>query len=216
MPHCPDCGEEFSTNQSFCRNCGNDLSDFNPAESQHIKELSNANADTVIDDSIPNNYLSEIDDEIKPDETIHYAYRVNAAERGEDHMGGITTGGCLLATDRRLTAYINETIGSSNISINYDRITTVEIEHGAVVTKLSVQSTSKTYSFPGFNTVDKSDIHNFADFIRDKTSETRRSNDSDTDIDPTEQLKNIKELHEQDVLTDGEFEKKKQSLLDKL
>jgi len=131
-------------------------------------------------------------------------------------MGGLTTGGCLLATDRRLTAYVNETIGSSNLSIDYSKIDTVEIEHGAMITKLSVQSTSKTYSFPGFNNIGKSEIHDFADFIRDQASKSESDDTSESNVDPTEQLKNIKELHDQGVLTDEEFEEKKQSLLDKL
>lgn len=41
-------------------------------------------------------------------------------------------------------------------------------------------------------------------------------NKESSDPDPTEQLKNIKELHEQGVLTDDEFEEKKQKLLDKI
>jgi hypothetical protein len=177
--------------------------------------LSNIDINKIQNDDVPKNIL-ELDDSIKPDETVHYAYGINAAKRGDDQMGGYTTGGCLLATDERLTAYINETIGSSNISISYDKIDTVEIEHGAVTTKLSVQSTSKTYTFPGFNNIDKSEIHDFADFIRDKASEPETDETSESNIDPTEQLKNIKELHDQGVLTDEEFEEKKQSLLDKL
>jgi hypothetical protein len=159
--------------------------------------------------------LLNIDGNLKPDETVHYAYAINAAERGDDHMGGLTTGGCLLATDRRLTAYINETIGSSNLSISYDRIDTVEIEHGAMITKLSVQSTSKTYSFPGFNNIDEAEIQEFADFIRDEADDAATQSRGGSEADPTEQLKNIKELHDQGVLTDEEFEEKKQSLLEK-
>lgn len=185
---------------------------------EKVDELSNidmADLRDIKNDSIPSN-LIELGDNIRPDETFHYAYEINAAKRGDDQMGGYTTGGCLLATDKRLTAYINETIGSSNLSIGYDKIDTVEIEHGAVTTKLSVQSTSKTYTFPGFNNIDKSEIHDFADFIRNKASEPGTDETSESNIDPTEQLKNIKELHDQDVLTDKEFEEKKQSLLDKL
>lgn len=185
---------------------------------EKVDELSNIDMTDLRDiknDSIPSN-LIELDDNIRPDETFHYAYGINSAKRGEDHMGGLTTGGCLLATDRRLTAYINETIGSSNLSIGYDKIDTVEIEHGAVNNKLSVQSTSKTYTFPGFNNIDKSEIHDFADFIRDQASEPKSDDASESNVDPTEQLKNIKELHDQGVLTDEEFEEKKQSLLDKL
>jgi len=106
-----------------------------------VAELSNINMADLTDiknDNIPSN-LIELDDNIRPDETFHYAYGINSAYRGEDQMGGLTTGGCLLATDKRLTAYINETIGSSNLSIGYDKIDTVEIEHGALTNKLSVQ-----------------------------------------------------------------------------
>jgi len=186
-----------------------------PETTATVSGLSNIDVDNIRNDDIPA-LISKIDDSIKPDETVHYAYAINAAERGDDHMGGYTTGGCLLATDRRLTAYIKETIGSSNLSIDYDKIDTVEIEHGMMITKLSVQSTSKTYSFPGFNSIDKSEIHDFADFIRDQASESKTEETSASTIDPTEQLKNITELHDQGVLTDEEFEEKKQSLLDKL
>lgn len=183
-----------------------------------VDGLSNINESDINDiknDQIPKNII-ELDDYINSEETFHYAYAINAAVRGEDTMGGYTTGGCLLATDSRLTAYINETIGSSNLSIDYDKIDTVEIEHGAMATKLSVQSTSKTYTFPGFNSIDKSEIHDFADFIRDQASEAKTQDSSGSSLDPTEQLKNIRELHEQGALTDEEFEEKKQDLLDKL
>jgi hypothetical protein len=195
---------EQTTSKSELQETVDELSNINMADLRDIKS-----------DSIPSN-LIELDDNIRPDETFHYAYGINSAYRGEDQMGGLTTGGCLLATDKRLIAYINETIGSSNLSIGYDKIDTVEIEHGAVTNKLSVQSTSKTYTFPGFNDIDKSEIHDFADFIRDQASESKTDDASESNIDPTEQLKNIKELHDQGVLTDEEFEEKKQSLLDKL
>lgn len=183
-----------------------------------VDGLSNIDIDdirNIKNDNIPKNIV-KLDEYIKPDETFHYAYGINSAHRGDDQMGGYLTGGCLLATDNRLTAYVNETIGSSNLSIGYDKIDTVEIEHGAMVTKLSVQSTSKTYTFPGFNNIDTSEIHAFADFIRDQASEPETDKVPESNVDPTEQLKNIKELHDQGVLTDEEFEEKKQSLLDKL
>lgn len=183
--------------------------------SSEFSGLSNIEVSGIKNNNLPDT-LAKIDDSIKSDETVHYAYTINAAERGDDHMGGITTGGCLLATDRRLTAYVKETIGSSNLSIDYTKIDTVEIEHGAMITKLSVQSTSKTYSFPGFNSIDRSEIHDFADFIRNQASESNNDDGSNSTGDPTEQLKNIKELHEQDVLTDEEFEEKKSDLLDKI
>lgn len=193
------------------------------AETETVSETSsgtslvNIDPETVRNDTaLSEEMLLNIDGNLKSDETVHYAYSINAAERGDDHMGGLTTGGCLLATDRRLTAYINETIGSSNLSISYDRIDTVEIEHGAMITKLSVQSTSKTYSFPGFNNTDAGEIQEFADFIRDRADDAAaQSRGGGSEADPTEQLKNIKELHDQGVLTDEEFEEKKQSLLEK-
>jgi hypothetical protein len=201
--------DSMSANEEMVKNTAES------ASQETFSGLSNIDTADIKNDDIPQLIL-KIDDNIKSDETVHYAYSINAAERGEDTMGGLTTGGCLLATDRRLTAYIEETIGSSNLSVDYDKIDTVEIEHGMLITKLSVQSTSKTYSFPGFNSIDKSEIHDFADFIRDQASESKKDDTSESNIDPTEQLKNLKELHDQGVLTDEEFKEKRQSLLDEI
>lgn len=179
--------------------------------------LANIDVDGIRNDDLPTeSMLANIDDDVQPDETVHYAYAINAAERGDDHMGGLTTGGVLLATDSRLTAYINETIGSSNLSIDYDRIDTVEIERGAVITKLSVQSTSKTYSFPGFNGIDAQEVQDLAQFLREQAKAASADNQAGSAVDPTEQLKNVKELHDDGVLTDEEFAEKKQDLLDRL
>ena len=38
----------------------------------------------------------------------------------------------------------------------------------------------------------------------------------DSDVDPTEQLKNVKELYDEDVLTESEFEEKKSELIDRI
>lgn len=179
--------------------------------------FANIDVDGIRNDDLPSDsMLANIDEDVQPGETVHYAYAINAAERGDDTMGGYTTGGVLLATDSRLTAYINETIGSSNLSIDYDRVETVEVERGAIATKLSVQSTSKTYSFPGFNSIDSREINEFAQFVRDQAKDASTTAQSGSGVDPTQQLKNVKELHDEGVLTDEEFEEKKQALLDKL
>lgn len=179
-----------------------------------ISCLSNINPDNIINNNIPQ-YILEMDGDIKQNEVVHYAYSINVVERGDNNIGDLTTKGCLLATDRRLTAYVNKSVSTSKFSIGYKKINTVEVEYGATIAKLSVQSTPKTYSF-GFSNIRKSEIHNFSDFIKNQASEPNPDYTSGSNVDPTEQLKNIKELHDQGVLTDEEFENKKQSLLDKL
>lgn len=159
--------------------------------------------------------ILQLDGFDRGDETFHYAHGINAVYDDGDQVGG--KGGCILATDSRLISYVTGTFGSANFSMDYDKIHTVEIKHGKVSwDRISVQSDSKTYGFAGFEDVDKSEIHEFADFIRDKSSEPEIDVTSESNIEPTEQLKNIKELHENDVITDEEFENKKQSLLDRI
>jgi hypothetical protein len=56
-------------------------------------------------------------------------------------------------------------------------------------------------------------------FIRNKITDSQEEQvvvQDNGEPNPTEQLQNLKELHEEGVLTDSEFEEKKQSLLDEI
>ena len=214
MPHCPNCGEGFSTQQNFCRECGEDVSE--------IVE----NSDTSSQKETTDKSGSVLDD----DETVHYLTRGSTVDVegssagtslfGDDRSRKSGTKGYVRAaiTDKRVAVKIPQWLGSDERSIPYDSITSVDLDTGLVNKRISLQTPGQTYHIevhePG-----KDECRDAVRFIREKISETKQQQvitQESADPDPTEQLKNIKQLHDEGVLTEKEFEEKKQSLLDKL
>lgn len=82
--------------------------------------------------------------------------------------------------------------------------------------KLTVKTSGSAYEIhvtdPG-----EDEIREMARFIREKMKESQQTNvQASSEPDPTEQLKNLRELHEQGALTDEEFKEKKDDLLEKM
>lgn len=191
---------------------------------QKIKPLSNIDADDIKDlknDFVPQNIV-ELDENIGENETFHYANEIQAVIT-DDGVLNRGEAGCLLVTDKGLTAHINEKdSSSSHLSLDYNEIDTADVAEvggDGEMLKITVQSASETTEFCGFENISMSDIFNIVNFIRDRANnpETDDVSGSESNADPTtEKLKKIKELHDQGVLTDEEFEEKKESLLDEI
>jgi len=120
-------------------------------------------------------------------------------------------------TDRRIAVKIPQWLGNDERTIPYTNITSVDLDTGLLKKRLTLQTPGSTYHIevdePG-----KSECRDATQFIRDKMSESNQPDVvmEESEPDPTEQLKRLKELHEDGVLTNDEFEKKKQNLLDKI
>lgn len=181
-------------------------------------------------DYVTEKRIAKVDSILDGDETVHYLTRGSTVDVegssagnslfGDDRSRKSGTRGYVRAaiTDRRVAVKIPQWLGTDERTVPYDSITSVDLDTGLVNKRVSLQTPGQTYHIeahePG-----KEECREAVRFIREKISESKEPDvvkQESSDPDPTEQLKNIKELHEQGVLTDEEFEEKKQELLDKI
>lgn len=230
MPHCPNCGENISTKQNFCRECGEDVSKIGGEEASSSLEESPDRDKIEQGTYVTDSRLKKIASVLDKDETVYYLTRGSTVDVegssagnslfGDDRSRKSGTRGYVRAaiTDRRVVVKIPQWLGSDERSVPYDNITSVDLDTGLINKRLTLQTAGQTYHIevhePG-----KDECRDAVRFIRKKISEANQSQvvtQESSDPDPTEQLKNIKQLHDEGVLTEKEFEEKKQSLLDKL
>lgn len=246
MPHCPDCGSQFSKGQNFCRDCGYDLSDFNASENNNstsfrekvesVQEDLSSNSEKLnrhLDaepqgDWVNSKWVKKVAELLDEDELVHYMWKggtidVEGSSAGESIFGndrdrkssfkGIFTA----VTDKRIVIAIPQYLGDDERHIPYHSVTSVDLDTGLVSRRVSIQTKGQTYHIQAQGP-SKDELRDAMKFIREKVEEVNQPQQAQSvnEPDPTEQLKNISELHENGVLSDEEFEEKKKSLLDKL
>lgn len=174
--------------------------------------------------------VAKVKDILDGGETVYYLTRGSTVDVegssageslwGDDRSRKSGTKGYVRAalTDDRVAVKIPQLTGNDERSVPYESITSVDLDTGLVNKRLSLQTPGQTYHIeahePG-----KEEVRNAVKFIRDKITESNEETvvvEDSSEPDPTEQLKNLKELHEEGVLTDEEFEEKKSDLLDKI
>ncbi|KOX93379.1 hypothetical protein AMS69_05455 [Haloarcula rubripromontorii] len=139
---------------------------------------------------------------------------------GDDRSRKTGTKGYVRAviTDKRVAVKIPQITGNDERSVPYESITSVDLDTGLVNKRLSLQTPGQTYHIEAHDP-GKDEVRRAVKFIRSKIAESNEDTvvvEDSSEPDPTEQLKNLKELHEEGVLTDEEFEEKKSDLLDKI
>jgi hypothetical protein len=243
MPHCPNCGEAFEAEQRFCRECGNDLPDISsskngmngtpPGAASNGHQYGNTKVDGHLDcepqgDWINRERLSKIIELLDEDETVHYMWRggtidVEGSGAGDSIFGndrdrkssfkGIFTG----ITSKRIVIAIPQYLGDDERHVPYFSATSVDLDTGLVARRVSIQTKGQTYHIQAQGP-DKDELRQAMRFIREKIEEANTPTRvaAASEPDPTEQLKNLKELHDSGIVNDEEFEAKKQSLLEKI
>ena len=247
MPHCPSCGTKFEASQKFCRNCGNDLSEFKTSDDEssnasfrerveEVKEERSASDRKINDhlncepqgDWVNNKRLRKVVNLLDEDENVHYMWRggtidVEGSSAGESIFGNnrdrksSLKGVFTAVTSKRIVIAIPQFLGDDERHIPYHSATSVDLDTGLINRRVSIQTKGQTYHIQAQGPP-KDELRDAMRFIREKIEETNRPQQvqTESDPDPTEQLKNLKELHAKGVLTDEEFRSKKQSLLDKI
>lgn len=119
-------------------------------------------------------------------------------------------------TDGRVAIKIPQLTGSDEQTIPYDTVTSVDLDSGLVTKELKLQTEGYSYEIkvedPG-----KEECRDITKFVRERrSSEGDQTVVAESDPDPTEQLQRLKELHEDGVVSDEEFEEKKEDLMDRL
>lgn len=172
--------------------------------------------------------VEKMGDILDHDENVHYMFKgrtidVEGSTSGESIWGndrdrksslmGIFTA----ATDKRVVIHIPQFLGDDERHVPYSSIVSCDLDTGLVNRRVSLQTKGPTYHIQAQGP-DKDELRTALRFIRDKSEEADKVvvEGGGSGPDPTEQLKNIKELHDAGVLSDEEFEEKKQSLLDKI
>lgn len=228
MPYCRECGGEITTSQKFCRECGASIEEMN-------FESTESGSDSLGESDGRGSYvtdkrLAKVESILDEGETVYYLTRGSTVDVegssagkslfGDDRDRKSGTRGWVRAaiTDKRVAIKIPQWLGSDERSIPYESITSVDLDTGLVNKRISLQTPGQTYHIevhePG-----KEETREAVKFIREKISEANQPQvvtQEASDPDPTEQLKNIKELYDEGVLSEEEFEEKKKSLLDEI
>lgn len=236
MSICPGCGETVDADQNFCRECGESLngdkrtSDDKASDSSTaVNGEDNGHIAEKHGDYVTRKRIGKIENVLDEDEVVHHLTRGSTVDVegssagnslfGDDRSRKSGTKGFVRAaiTDKRVVVKIPQWLGSDERSVPYQNITSVDLDTGFVTKRLSLQTPGQTYHIEAHEP-DKSEVRDAVKFIREKITSSQKDQVvvQDNDPDPTEQLKNLKELHDQGVLSDEEFETKKSDLLDKI
>lgn len=230
MPHCPGCGNEFSVGQNFCRDCGEDLSAYGSAtERTHDGDGEQTHLDgqprgTWVTRKRVQKVAALLDD----DETVHYMWRggtidVEGSGAGQSIFGndrdrkssfkGIFTA----VTDKRIVIAIPQFLGDDERHIPYFSVTSVDLDTGLVNRRVSIQTKGQTYHVQAQGP-SKDELRDAMRFIREQVEAANRPQQvqATSEPDPTDRLMKVKELHDQGLLTDDEFEEKRRALVDEI
>lgn len=220
----------MSTQQNFCRECGENVSKIGGKKSQEAGKKSNARDNIERGEYVTNARLKKIESVLDEDETVHYLTRGSTVDVegssagnslfGDDRSRKSGTRGYVRAaiTNNRIVVKVPQWLGNDERSVPYQNITSVDLDTGLINKRLSLQTPGQTYHIevhePG-----KEEVRDAVKFIRNKITESNEERivvQGNNEPDPTEQLQNLKKLLDDSVISDEEFEEKKQSILDKL
>jgi len=116
-------------------------------------------------------------------------------------------------TDERVAVKIPQWTGSDERTIPYRNVLGIDLDTGLVKNRISIQTPGPTYHIevdkPG-----KDECRELVRYVRDRVESEQQ--DGSDDADPTEQLQRVKELHDDGVLSESEYEEKRAELLDRI
>lgn len=169
--------------------------------------------------------VGKIEDVLDDGENVHYLTRGSTVDVqeggdssslfGDDRSRKSGTRGWVRAafTDSRIVVKVPQMLGTDERSIPYQNITSVDLDTGLVKKRVTLQTMGATYSIeadePG-----KDEVREATGFVRQKLGEL--NNGGGTEDSPLDKLEQLRDLHEDGVLSDEEFEEKKQDLLDQV
>lgn len=187
--------------------------------------LENADLDCVPQNEfVSKEQIEKIDPYLDPGEKVHFLAKDNGGQlkidgEKQDMVINVLTA----VTDRRILVKQRKMIGSGQTSIDYKDIASVEVSFGMVQKRLNLETDSKVFGM-GVGAISKDEVQDTARFIREKARESNRneqsesatSNSSTGDEDPLDKLERLGQLRDNGVITEQEFQEKKQSLLDQI
>ncbi|GAA0276841.1 PH domain-containing protein [Halobacterium noricense] len=127
---------------------------------------------------------------------------------------------CLtVITDERVFVIIQQGNGTDERHIPYDSITGIDLDigGGGATSRLSLQTHGRTYHLSG-SLSDEADCRKAIEYVRHRRDElTQGQEDSgNTQASPLDQLERLKSLKDEGDISEAEFKKKKDELLDRI
>lgn len=182
--------------------------------------LENANLDCEPQNEFANKKeVKKIDKYLDPGENVHFLAR-SAGERFE--IDGEKVDDVLAqrtaATDKRVVIKKKKNpFGYESQSIRYENISSVDLSSGLVKTKLRIETSSKVYGI-GVGKLSDDAAEAMADFIRTKMSQAHNSKATrqSSEEDPIDKLERLRDLKEDGIISETEFNEKKTELLDQI
>lgn len=170
--------------------------------------------------------VKKMDDYLEPGEKVHF-FASDAGGQlkidGEKRDGAMNV--LTVVTDRRVLFKTGKMLGGSQTSINYKDISSVEVSFGVVQKRLNLETDSKVFGI-GVGQIEKDEVQDMAQFIRQKMREASQGDSASTagqkadgeesEEKPLDKLERLGELRDDGVITEEEFQEKKQSLLDQI
>ncbi|QLH85109.1 PH domain-containing protein [Halosimplex pelagicum] len=173
-------------------------------------------------DYVSKKRVKKIDEYLEPGEKVHFFATDSGGQLKIDGEQQSVLNLTTAVTDRRVLFKHGKMIGSKQTSIDYKDISSVEVSFGMVQKRLNLETDSKVFGL-GVGQIDKDEVQDMAKFVREKCRKTgkTRNEDSDGNSSPDEEdaldkLERLGDLRDRGVVTEEEFEEKKQSLLDQI
>ncbi|MDB9250059.1 PH domain-containing protein [Halorubrum ezzemoulense] len=169
--------------------------------------------------------VKKLDEYLDPGEKVYFLARDRGGQLKIDgDIQSEATGILTAATEQRVIFKTGKIVGSSQTSIDYKNISSVEVSFGMLAKRINLETDSQVFGI-GVGQLGKDEVQDMAQFIREKMRESNGSDDSTTEQtvgsseneeDPLDKLERLGELRDDGVITEEEFQEKKQSLLDQI
>ena len=170
--------------------------------------------------------VKKLDEFLEPGEKVHFFASDAGGQlkiNGEKQDGVVNVFTAI--TDRRVLFKTGQMIGGSQTSIDFINISSVELSFGMIQKRLNLETDSKVFGI-GVGQIEKDEVQDMANFIREKIRESNRSHNTSTqnktaggsgnEEDALDKLERLGELRDNGVITEEEFQEKKKSILDQV
>ncbi len=193
---------------------------FGPDEDDIILENANIDCEPQ-NDFVSKKQVKPIDDKLSPGEKVHYLFTGGSGleidGEKDDRVGSTRTA----ITDQRILIKVSKTWGMGYQTIRYNNINGVTLNEGVLSVALVINTTGNRYKVylteAGAGSAQVG--HEAVEFIRKKVrhiNQESSESENENSQDPIEKLGQLKELMDEGVITEEEFNNKKKELLDEI
>ncbi len=195
---------------------------FGPSDDDIV--LENADLDCKPqNDFVSKKEVKPVDDKLSPGEQVHYLFTGGSGleidGEKDDRVGSSRTA----ITDQRILIKVKKSlVGTEYHSIRYSDITGVSLSEGAIIVAMLVDTTSKQYKvwFTQASGGSSEVGYEAIEFVRRKADQdvqnVNMASGNEKAKDPFSKLEKLKSLNENDIISEEEFNAKKQELLDEI